>query len=113
MSTVKVVRYRTKPEHAEENADLVRAVFEELAAGEPSGLRYATYRLQDGVSFVHVATIEGEVNPLVSSAAFSRFQQGIADRCEEGPIAMDATVVGSYSHPLDERKNAVGNQIVP
>ncbi len=101
MSTVKVVRYKTKPEHAETNADLVRAVFEELAADDPGGLRYATYRLEDGVTFVHVASIEGETNPLVASAAFSRFQAGIADRCEEGPIAMDATVVGSYSLPID------------
>ena len=100
MSTVKVVRYRTKPEHAEANAELVRAVFQELAANDPPGLRYATYRLDDGVTFVHVATIEGD-NPLVSSAAFSRFQQGIADRCEEGPIAMDATVVGSHALPID------------
>lgn len=98
---VKVVRYRTKPEHAEENAELVRAVFQELATNGPAGLRYATYRLDDGVSFVHVATIEGEANPLASSAAFSRFQHGIADRCEEGPVAMDATVVGSYSHPAN------------
>ncbi len=101
MSTVKVVRYRTKPEHAEVNAELVRAVFEELAADDPGGLRYAIYRLDDGVTFVHVATIEGEVNPLVSSAAFGRFQAGIADRCEEGPLAMDATVVGSYAAPGD------------
>ena len=36
MSTVKVVRYRTKPEHAEENAELVRAVFAELAVMKPS-----------------------------------------------------------------------------
>jgi hypothetical protein len=99
MSTMKVVRYRTKPEHAEANAELVRAVFEELAADEPVGLRYATYRLEDGVTFVHVAMIEGEANPLASSAAFSRFQEGVADRCEEGPIAMDATIVGSYSGP--------------
>jgi hypothetical protein len=96
MSSVKVVRYRTKPEHAEENADLVRAVYGELAADSPAGLSYTTYRLSDGVTFVHVATIDGEDNPLVSSAAFNRFQQGIADRCEEGPIAMDATLVGSY-----------------
>jgi hypothetical protein len=40
MSTVKVVRYRTKPEQAEANAELVRAVFAELAAGQPAGLRY-------------------------------------------------------------------------
>ena len=97
MSTVKVIRYRTKPEHADANAELVRAVFAELAADEPAGLRYATYRLDDGVTFVHVATLEGEVNPLLSSAAFGHFQQGIADRCAEGPIAMDAVVVGTYS----------------
>jgi hypothetical protein len=101
MSIVKVVRYRTKPEHADANAELVRAVFEELAADGPTGLRDATYRLDDGVTFVHVATIEGAANPLASSAAFSRFQQGIADRCEEGPIAMDATIVGSYRSPSE------------
>jgi hypothetical protein len=100
MSTVKVVRYRTKPEHAEANAEFVRAVFDELAADNPAGLRYTTYRLDDGVTFEHVATIDGETNPLVSTAAFGRFQQGIAERCEEGPIAMDATVVGTYSPPI-------------
>jgi hypothetical protein len=100
MSTIKVVRYRTKPEHADANADLVRAVFEELAADDPGGLRYTTYRLDDGVTFVHVATIESDVNPLASTAAFGRFQQGIAERCEEGPIAMDASVVGSYPPPI-------------
>jgi hypothetical protein len=100
MSTVKVVRYRTKPEYAEENAELVRAVFTELAADDPGGLRYVTLRLEDGVTFVHVATIEGETNPLASSTAFGRFQSTIADRCEEGPLAMDATVVGSYSLPV-------------
>ena len=66
MSVVKVVRYRTKPEHADENARLVGAVFAELAADDPGGLRYVTLRLEDGVSFVHVAVIEGEINPLAS-----------------------------------------------
>jgi hypothetical protein len=101
MSTVKVVRYRTKPHCAEENADLVRAVFAELGADDPGGLRYVTLRLEDGVTFVHVATLEGEANPLASSAAFRRFQAAIAERCEEGPIAMDATVVGAYALPID------------
>jgi hypothetical protein len=100
MSTVKVVRYRTKPEHAAENAELVRAVFAELAADDPGGLRYVTFQLEDAVTFVHVATIERETNPLASSAAFGRFQSEIASRCEEGPNAMDATVVGSYSLPI-------------
>jgi hypothetical protein len=94
MSTVKVVRYRTKQGQAEKNAELVRAVFAELAADDPGGLRYVSLQLEDGQTFVHIATIEGEVNPLTASAAFGRFQ---SDRCEEGPIAMDASVVGSYA----------------
>jgi hypothetical protein len=95
MTVTKVIRYRTKPEQADENERLVRNVFAELAKDGPEGLRYVTFRLSDGVSFVHVATVDGE-NPLASSEAFGLFQSGIADRCEEGPTAADATVVGSY-----------------
>jgi hypothetical protein len=97
MSTMKVIRYRTKPERSDENAELVRQVFAELAADDPGGLRYVTLRLEDDVSFVHVAILEGDVNPLESSEAFRRFQSDIALRCEDGPIANDAVVVGSYS----------------
>jgi hypothetical protein len=100
MSVVKVVRYRTKPDRAEENAELVRNVFAELAADDPGGLRYVTFRLEDGVSFVHIALIEGEVNPLASSQAFKRFQSEIAQRCDEGPTAQDAAVVGAYAFDL-------------
>ena len=35
MSITKVVRYRTKPEHADENARLIEAVFTELADQQP------------------------------------------------------------------------------
>jgi hypothetical protein len=101
VSTVKVIRYRTKPESAEENAALVRAVFAELAAEQPGGLRYITLQLEDGVSFVHVVAVDGDTNPLFSSEAFGRFTADIASRCEEGPITMDATVVGSYSLQID------------
>ena len=37
MTTTKVVRYRTKPEHADENERLVRDVFAELAERNPTG----------------------------------------------------------------------------
>jgi hypothetical protein len=98
MSTVKVVRYRTKPEYAEENAGLVRHVFDELNQENPGQLRYVCLRLDDGVSFVHVAMLEGDVNPLASSPAFQKFQSDIAQRCEEGPTAADASIVGSYNY---------------
>ncbi len=101
MSVAKVVRYTTKPEHAEENESLIRKVFAELAETEPDGIRYAAFRLDDGVSFVHVAVIEGEQNPLASSAAFGQFQSGIGERVAQGPLAADATVVGSYRLPVE------------
>jgi hypothetical protein len=45
---------------------------------------------------VHVAVLEGGENPLSTSAAFAEFQSGIRERCVEGPVAADASVVGSY-----------------
>ena len=96
MGTV-VVRYRPKLDQGDENQALVEAVFAELAEADPGGVRYATLRLADG-TFVHIADVETDPNPLGGVAAFARFQEGIADRCEpgEGPDAQPATVVGSY-----------------
>jgi hypothetical protein len=91
-----MVRYKVKPDRAAENEALVRAVYEELAVTEPPGLRYATFRLDDGVTFVHLATVEGESNPLPEVAAFGRFQAGIRDRCEEPPVATEVVTIGSY-----------------
>ncbi len=97
MSTTKVIRYRTKPEHADENERLIREVFAELAEQDPgSGFHYAAFRLDDGVSFLHVAVLDGEENPLASSPAFAAFQSGIGERCDEGPVPADASMVGSY-----------------
>lgn len=93
-----VVRYKVKPDRVEENERLVERVYAELAERDPGGLRYATLRLADGVSFVHVAEIDTAdgTNPLTRTAAFQEFLREIGDRCEEGPIASDATLVGSY-----------------
>ncbi len=96
MSITKVVWYRTNPQDADENAHLIRDVFAELAAQRPDSLRYASFRLDDGVSFVHVAVLDADQNPLSDSAAFAKFQSGIEDRCADGPAASDATVIGSY-----------------
>ncbi|NND75445.1 MAG: hypothetical protein HKN44_10615 [Ilumatobacter sp.] len=92
-----VVRYRPTPEAADENQRLVEAVFAELAELEPGGLRYATLRLADG-TFIHIADIEGDENPLASTAAFGKFQAGIAERCVPGetPNPQPAELVGSY-----------------
>ncbi|HEY4376273.1 MAG TPA: hypothetical protein VGM93_03910 [Acidimicrobiales bacterium] len=94
-----VVRYKAKPDRADENQEYVEKVFAELATTAPEGLRYATFRLADGVSFVHVAFVDTPdgSNPLSSTPAFASFVAGIADRCDEPPVATEATVVGSYN----------------
>jgi hypothetical protein len=96
MSVTKVIRYTAKPESADENEQLVRDVFAELSKGGGEQLRYAVFRLDDGVSFVHVAVLDGDESPLSASVAFAEFQSGIGERCVDGPVAADARLIGSY-----------------
>lgn len=93
-----MVRYTVKPERAAENERLVRAVYEELERTAPAGLRYATFRLADGVSFVHLASTETEdgSNPLADVQAFKEFQAGVRDRCAEPPVVTELAEIGSY-----------------
>jgi hypothetical protein len=91
-----MVRYKVKPDRAEENEALVRAVYDELQRSAPAGLAYATFVLEDDVSFVHIATHDEEDNPLSHVAAFARFQQDVRDRCEEPPVVSRLREVGSY-----------------
>ncbi len=96
MSQNVIVRYRTTPEGAEENARLVEGVYAALADLAPEGFRYTTYRLDDGTTFVHVAEQEADDNPLASLPAFAEFQRELGGRVAEPPVASGATVVGSY-----------------
>jgi hypothetical protein len=52
--TATVVRYVTRPEAADENQRWIEAVFADLHAREPEGFTYKVFRLDDGVSFIHV-----------------------------------------------------------
>ena len=95
---VRVIRYRTKPECADENQRLIEAVFAELDRAGATGFAYASFRLDDGVSFLHVVVEDGTdaATSLGSLPAFQAFQAGIADRCDEQPVAAGATLVGSH-----------------
>jgi hypothetical protein len=97
MSTT-VVRYQVKPERAEENQQLVEAVFAELNERQPEGFTYKVFRLDDGVSFIHVV-IEHDVDDpdsLQAVPAFQAFVADIADRCDIPPVATGATVIGGF-----------------
>jgi len=108
MSRNVVVSYRTRDDAAEENARLVGEVFTALADAAPGEFRYATYRLADGVGFVHVARFEGPANPLATLPEFAEFQRELARRYVEQPTASEATVVGSYAPGGAERARTEG-----
>jgi hypothetical protein len=97
--TTTVVRYQAKADRADENQKLIEAVFAELDERQPEGFTYKVFRLDDGVSFIHVVIEhDGVEHPdsLQDVPAFQAFVAGVGDRCDVPPVAMGATVVGGY-----------------
>jgi hypothetical protein len=91
-----LIRYKTKPELADTNAELIADVFAELKAAKVEGVRYLSLRLDDG-TFVHfVETAADGASPLPKLAAFQAFQSGIRERCIEPPVVGGVTIVGNY-----------------
>lgn len=94
-----VTRYAMRSaEAADENQRRVEGVFAELASSKPDNVSYIVLRLADD-SFVHVSFHnhgDDEVNPIASTAAFARFQDGHADRREGGVDQQTAELVGAY-----------------
>jgi hypothetical protein len=90
-----LVRYKTKPEQADENERLIRDVFAELQAKTPEGTRYLALRLGEG-TFWHFVESEEGASPLTALETFRSFQSGIKERCAEAPQAGEATIVGNY-----------------
>ena len=102
-----LIRYKTKPEAADRNAELVKAVFAELMAAQPEGVRYLTFRLDDD-SFVHIVeNADDGPSPLLTLKSFGEFQAGIRERCLEPPMRSSAIVVGNY-RMLEQDPNPKG-----
>jgi hypothetical protein len=93
----RLIRYRTRPEMADRNAELISSVFAELQAAKPDGIRYLSLRLEDD-TFIHIVetTSDDGSSALTKLGTFQAFQSGIRDRCAEPPVVRGATVVGNY-----------------
>jgi hypothetical protein len=93
-----MVRYKVQPERADENVALVEAVYAQLATERPEGLHYATFRLPDGVSFMHIVIETDQPGRILGElAAFKAFSADIESRCDEPPEATEITLIGSYA----------------
>jgi hypothetical protein len=93
-----MVRYTVKPERVAENERYIKKVFEELGCEKPTGLSYGSFKLSDGVSFVHIVSdaSSDQGSRLGEFPAFKAFTAGIEERCDEAPVATRLEEVGSY-----------------
>ena len=92
----RLIRYKTKPEFSDKNAELISAVFAELKAAHPEGVRYLALRLEDD-TFVHIVeTATDDTGGLTKLPAFQAFQSGVRDRCAELPLVRSVAIVGNY-----------------
>ena len=97
-----LIRYKTKPDMADRNAELIANVFAELKATRPEGVRYLSLRLDDD-SFIHFVETDADdgARAIPALAAFKAFQSGIRERCLEPPQLGGVRIVGNY-RMLDE-----------
>jgi len=95
-----VVSYQVKPEALDEHVRLIEGVFKQLHAERPANVEYKVVRLADGVSFVHMFSVDTPdgSNPLPEMAAFKEFGKDSGARVATTPMPTPADVIGSY-HP--------------
>ena len=92
-----MVTYAVKPGREQENAALVRAVFDELAEEQPTGFRYAVFRIPDSRQFVHLYTGDGaEPGALQKLPSFQAFVAGAEDRHEQAATFVAPELIGNY-----------------
>jgi quinol monooxygenase YgiN len=105
-----IVTYTVKPGREQENAALVRAVFEELAQTRPAGFRYAVFQLPDSRQFVHLYTDEcAAAGALQRLSAFQAFVAAAQDRHELPATFTEPELIGDYRTFADtDRPAAAG-----
>jgi hypothetical protein len=92
-----MVTYTVKPGREDENAALVRGVFEELAQTRPEGFRYAVFQVPETRQFVHLYTDEGASSgSLQELSSFQAFVSGAQDRHEQAAAFATPELIGDY-----------------
>ena len=93
-----LVQNKVRTNKAEENIAYTQSVFKALNETKPEGLRYVSFKQDDGVSFVHIASIEtsGGSNPLLELEELDAFTNDTALRCEDPPAATAVNTIGPY-----------------
>jgi hypothetical protein len=96
---IRVVRYSTRSDAADDNERKVMAVLQELHQQQPKDVQYLVLRLQDG-EFVHLAVMADGASTLTRLESFKAFRDSGPDRWLGPPASTIAKLVGSYGFNL-------------
>lgn len=93
-----LINYRVRPDQVEPSLALLRDVYADLEARRPDGLRYATFQLDDGVTFLAYIESEGDAvaAPHHRLESFQRYRAGLEELCDRPPSVTVIREVGSY-----------------
>lgn len=95
--SVSIIRAKIKEEHVAAAEAGVEKMFAAVTQAQPEGIRYASCKLADGVTFVALLEVaEGAENPLPTVPEWRDFTENLESWRVEPPTVEQAQVVGSY-----------------
>jgi hypothetical protein len=96
MTTI-LIRAEARPEHVADIEAAAKEVFAALEESQPEGLRYASMRLDDGVTYlILVSWPDGGENPLLAVPAYQEFARGLRGWLAAPGTTERLDLVGSY-----------------
>lgn len=94
---VQMIRSTIKAEHMADIDETSKRLFAALDREQPQGMRYTTYLLPDGVTFVILLELgDGVDNPLLAMPEAQAVQEGLKQWRAEPPAVEQLTLVRSY-----------------
>jgi hypothetical protein len=95
--SVLTVRAKLEQEHVAAAEAAVKRMFAAIEREQLEGIRYASVRLADGVTFLALLEVEdGVENPLPGLPEAREFYERLPEWYAEPPVVGPGTVLGSY-----------------
>ena len=95
--SVLTVRAKLKEEHVAEAVAAVKRMFAAIERERLEGIRYASVKLEDGVTFLALLEVEdGVENPLLGLPEAQEFYGNLPGWYAEPPDVVPGTVIGSH-----------------
>ncbi|WP_406286679.1 hypothetical protein [Embleya sp. NBC_00896] len=92
-----MVRFTADEAHVADIEKAIEAMHAAIRRARPTGARYASCKLADGVTFVNMLELaEGVENPLRGIPECLEFQRRLPNWLAEPPAPETVTVLGSY-----------------